>query len=253
MPEVAYSAVAIFAFVAAWIALSESRLFRPGYIPTPPSLAAALLDLIRNGYQGHPLWQHVGISMMRTGVGFAIGASLGIPLGLWAGYSRIAGAMVTPIMAFIRPIPPIAFIPMAVLYFGLGETGKIVLIAFVAFNYAQTNAQSGASNVPRVYLRVARSMRLSPLQTFSYVVAPAALPQVFTGLRVALALSWAVVVAAELVGAQLGLGYLISDAALLLRIPTVFVGIALIGAIGLALNGILNAVEFRVVHGSGRR
>ena len=181
-----------------------------------------------------------------------MGVIIGVPLGLLTGYSRRMGAMISPIMAFIRPIPPIAFIPMAVLYFGLGELGKIVLIIFVSFNYVQANAQAGAASFPIAYRRAAQSIGLTEWQTFVRAVLPAALPQIFTGLKVALALSWAVVVAAELVGAQTGLGFMISDAALLFRIPVVFIGVALIGIIGLLMNLALNFVEARIVHWKGR-
>ena len=251
-PDVVYSVGAILLILALWIAASRSGLFKPGYLPSPESLWGTFLELVRDGYQGQPLWEHVRISLFRTLTGFALGVLVGVPVGLLAGYSRRAGAMISPIMAFIRPIPPIAFIPMAVLYFGLGEVGKIVLIFFVSFNYVQTNAQAGAANFPIAYRRAAQSIGLTRAQTFFRIILPGALPQIFTGLKVALALSWAVVVAAELVGAQSGLGFMISDAALLFRLPVVFIGIALIGAIGLVMNLTLNFAEARVVHWKGR-
>ena len=252
VPDVVYSIGAIVFLLLLWVVLSHSGFIRPGYLPTPEVLWGTFVDILKNGYQGQPLSQHIQISLFRTLAGFAAGVALGVPLGLIAGYSRRAGAMVSPIMAFIRPIPPIAFIPMTVLYFGLGEVGKIVLIFFVSFNYVQANAQAGAANFPIAYRRAAQSLGLTRAQTFYRIVLPGALPQIFTGLKVALALSWAVVVAAELVGAQSGLGFMISDAALLFRIPVVFIGIALIGVIGLVLNLALNALETRIVHWKGR-
>ena len=252
VPDVVYSVGAIVFLLAVWYVASRSSLIKPGYLPTPEDLATTFWDLVRNGYQGQPLIQHIQISLFRTLAGFAAGVAVGVPLGLLTGYSRRAGAMVSPIMAFIRPIPPIAFIPMAVLYFGLGEVGKIVLIFFVSFNYVQTNAHAGAANFPIAYRRAAESLGLTRAQTFYRIVLPGALPQIFTGLKVALALSWAVVVAAELVGAQSGLGFMISDAALLFRIPVVFIGIAIIGVIGLLLNLALNALETKIVHWKGR-
>jgi len=252
VPDLAYSVGAVVGLVLLWVLVSKSGWLKPGYLPTPEELGGTLVELLQQGYQGKPLWQHIGISLFRTLTGFLLGIVLGVPLGLLTGYSRRAGAMVTPVMAFIRPIPPIAFIPMVVLYFGLGELGKIVLIFFVSFNYVQTNAHAGAANFPIAYRRAAQSLGLTRWQTFRRIVMPGALPQIFTGLKVALALSWAVVVAAELVGAQSGLGFMISDAALLFRIPVVFIGIALIGAIGLALNMALNLVETRLIHWKGR-
>lgn len=252
VPDVVYSIGTIVLLLMLWYVGSKSSFVKPGYLPTPEELWSTFVDLVKNGYQGKPLTEHIGISLFRTLTGFALGVAFGVPVGLLAGYSRRAGAMISPIMAFIRPIPPIAFIPMAVLYFGLGEVGKIVLIFFVSFNYVQANAQAGAANFPIAYRRAAESLGLTKAQTFGRVVMPGALPQIFTGLKVALALSWAVVVAAELVGAQSGLGFMISDAALLFRIPVVFIGIALIGAIGLVLNLTLNYIESRIVHWKGR-
>lgn len=252
LPDAAWSAGAVVVLLVLWFALSRSSFVKPGYLPTPEELGSTFVDLVKNGYQGKPLHEHIGISLFRSLTGFALGVLTGTPLGLLTGYSRRAGAMVSPIMAFIRPIPPIAFIPMAVLYFGLGEVGKVVLIFFTAFNYAFVNAHAGSATVPIAYYRAAESIGLTPVQIFFRVVLPAAVPQIFTGLKVAMALSWAVVVAAELVGAQAGLGFMISDAAQLFRIPVVFIGIALIGAIGLGLNLLLSASENRLVHWRGR-
>jgi NitT/TauT family transport system permease protein len=252
VPDIVYSVGAVVGLLVLWYVASRSSFVKPGYLPTPEELGSTFVDLVKNGYQGKPLLEHIGISLFRSLTGFALGVAAGVPLGLLTGYSRRVGAMVSPIMAFIRPIPPIAFIPMAVLYFGLGEVGKIVLIFFVSFTYVQANAHAGAANFPIAYRRAAQSLGLTRAQTFFRIVLPGALPPIFTGLKVALALSWAVVVAAELVGAQSGLGFMISDAALLFRIPVVFIGIVIIGAIGLAMNLGLNFVETRIVHWKGR-
>lgn len=251
-PNIVYSIASVAVLLLVWTLFSHSSLVKPGYLPTPESLWNTFLELVHDGYQGQPLTHHIEVSLLRTLAGFAAGVLVGVPLGLLTGYSERAGAMISPIMAFIRPIPPIAFIPMAVLYFGLGEAGKIVLIFFVSFNYVHANAHAGAANFPIAYRRAAESLGLTPWQTFVRIVLPGALPQIFTGLKVALALSWAVVVAAELVGAQAGLGFMISDAALLFRIPVVYIGVMLIGAIGLAMNLTLNWLETTIVHWKGR-
>jgi NitT/TauT family transport system permease protein len=252
IPSIAISVASVAVLLAAWSLLSVAPFIKPGYLPSPALLVQTFIGLVKDGYSGHPLIEHIEISLFRMAAGFALGVIVGVPLGLLTGYSRVVGAIVSPIMAFIRPIPPIAFIPMAVLYFGLGELGKIVLIFFVSFNYVQGNAQAGAAHVPIAYLRAAQSLGLSASQIFFRVIIPNALPQIFTGLKIALALSWAVVVAAELVGAQTGLGYMISNAALLFQIPIVYVGVALIGLLGLAMNLVLNGVEAKVVHWKGR-
>lgn len=252
IPSLWISIGTIIALVTVWLAVTNLGLIGPTYLPSPQELVKSFAHLVANGYQRVPLWEHIGISLFRALTGFALGVAVGIPTGLTTGYIRGADAAMSPIMAFIRPIPPIAFIPMVVLYFGLGEVGKIVLIFITAFNYAHVNAHAGATHVPIAYLRAAQTLGLTRSQIFLKVVFPAAWPNIFTGLKVAMALSWAVVVAAELVGAQRGLGFMISDAAQLFQIPIVFIGIALIGAIGLVLNALLGLAETRVVHWKGR-
>ncbi len=252
VPSLVTSVLSIAFLIVVWTVVSTSGKLPSGYLPTPLEIADEVRTLFTVGYKGVPIWDHIGISLFRALSGFMLGIAIGVPLGLVTGYSRVGNDMVSPIMAFVRPIPPIAFIPMVVLYFGLGELGKVVLIFWTAFNYVHVNAHAGAANVPIAYLRAAQSIGLKRKQTFFRVVLPSAMPQIFTGLKVAMALSWAVVVAAELVGAQAGLGYMISDAALTFRITAVFVGIGLIGAIGLSLNGLLNVMEARLIHWKGR-
>ncbi|MDO8298732.1 ABC transporter permease [Lacisediminimonas sp.] len=252
VPKIWISISAVVMLLVIWTLVTNMGMVSPTYLPSPQSLFNVAGDLIVNGYQRSSIQAHIGISLFRALTGFLLGVLLGIPTGLISGYNRVVDASVSPIMAFVRPIPPIAFIPMAVLYFGLGEVGKVVLIFFTAFNYAHVNAHAGASHVPIAYIRAAKSLGLSSWQQFYKIVMPAALPQIFTGLKVAMALSWAVVVAAELVGAQKGLGFMISDAAQLFQIPVVFIGIGLIGLIGLILNWSLSAMETAVVHWKGR-
>jgi len=236
----------------AWFIVTNTGIVGPKYLPTPQNLISQFGVLVSDGYQGKTLWEHIGASLGRTLSGFAIGSFIGVIVGLAAGSSPVVSAALSPIMAFLRPIPPIAFIPMVVLYFGLGETGKVVLIAVTSFNYAVVNAQAGAAGVPIAYRRAAATLGIPKRVEFFRVILPAALPSIFAGLKVALALSWAVVVAAELVGAQVGLGYMINQAALLFQIPVVFIGIILIGVIGLGLNLLINFLESRLIHWRGR-
>jgi NitT/TauT family transport system permease protein len=252
IPAPVISTLSIAALVLVWFGATNFGFVPADYLPSPQALVSRFWALLLEGYQGESLFGQIGASLSRTLGGFVIGGTLGVAVGLAAGYSRTVAAVISPVMSFIRPIPPIAFIPMVVLYFGLGETGKIVLITVTAFNYAVVNAQAGAAGTPMAYRRAAATLGLSKWQEFWKVIFPAALPSIFTGLRVALALSWAVVVAAELVGAQTGLGFMINNAALLFDIPTVFIGIALIGLIGLILNSIIEIAEARIVHWRGR-
>lgn len=252
MPSPVISVISLVVILVLWFVLTNTGIVGERQFPSPQALLSRFLELARDGYGGASLLGHIGISLTRTLVGFVIGSVAGIIVGLIAGSNRVFNAAISPIMSFIRPIPPIAFIPMAVLYFGLGETGKIVLITVTSFNYTVVNAQAGAAGVPVAYRRAAATLGVSRVQEFFHVIVPSALPNIFAGLKVALALSWAVVVAAELVGAQKGLGFMINQAALFFDIPTVFIGIILIGLIGLALNLTLGFVEKKLVHWLGR-
>lgn len=246
----AISTATIIGIIALWYIVTNSGLLSESQLPTPQTLLSEFWIVITDGYQGVSLLTHIEASLFRALTGFVIGSLVGIPVGLMVGYSRVMWWMFAPIVGFLRPIPPIAFIPLVVLYFGLGETGKVILIVFTAFNYVLVNSEAGAASTPTNLLRAAQMIGLSRWQTFRKVIVPAAMPQIFTGLKVALALSWAVVVAAELVGAQEGLGYMVSNAAQLLQIPMVFIGITIIGFIGLVLASVLSMIEKRVVHWS---
>ena len=171
--------------------------------------------------------------------------------------ARIISSALAPFFSFIRPIPPIAYIPLVILWFGIGEFSKIVLIFLASFLYVALNTAAGVRAVPQDLIRVARTLGTSNFRLFYAVILPEALPYVMLGLKVALALSWAVVVAAELVAAQAGLGYLIMDAGTFFRIPDLYVGIVLIGLIGLYAGAradfvrtALRALERQMIAGS---
>lgn len=229
-----------------------TSLLSLSYLPSPISIVHAVIEMIHKGYGGVSIWTEIWVSVKRVLLGFFVGSAVGVVLGLWAGYQRAVHAVIAPILGFLRPIPPIAFIPLSVLVFGIGNTGKVVLVAYVAFNYVLVNAIAGAAGIPNVYLRAGSSLGLKPRQIFVHIIVPNALPQIFTGLKIALALSWAVLVAAELIGAQTGLGYLIGNASLILNVPDEYVGIILIGVIGVAMNLVLSVMEGRIVHWQGK-
>jgi NitT/TauT family transport system permease protein len=177
---------------------------------------------------------------------------LALPIGLAIGYSPLLYALVSPFLAVLRPIPVIAYIPLAILWFGIGEFSKILLIAITSFLYMTVNTAAGVKAVPEDVIRAALSLGASRLQLFLLVILPESLPYIFAGIRVGAAVSWAVVVSAELIAAQQGLGYLIMDAATFFRIPAVYVGIALIGVIGFVIDRLISFAERRLVHWSAR-
>ena len=217
-------------------------------LPSPQSILRHFRALLLDGYAGHPLWEHILVSVLRTLTGFFIGVTLAIPLGLWMGYSRTVNAILWPVFGFIRPIPPIAYIPLAILWFGIGEFSKVLLIFVASFNFTVLASAAGMRAVPEQLIRAGTNLGLSKRQMFVSVMLPAAMPQIFTGIKTSIAVSWAVMVAAELIAAQIGLGFIIEDAGTFFRTPEVMIGVAIIGAIGLVFEATVVAIERRVLH-----
>jgi NitT/TauT family transport system permease protein len=168
------------------------------------------------------------------------------------GMNRYVRFALNPLFSILRPIPTIAFIPLAILWFGIGETSKILMIFGSAFLYIVLNTYTGVIQIPIGYKRVAQNLGARPAQMFWRVILPGAAPSIMTGVKVGLAISWSVVVAAELIAAQQGLGYMIMDAATFFRIPVVYIGVLLIGVVGFLLEGALSIVEHKFVHWTGR-
>jgi NitT/TauT family transport system permease protein len=211
---------------------------RAQYLGTPSGIAEAASELMQNGYGGHGLLDHVRASLFRTVTGFLIAASLGVPLGI--------------VFGFLRPIPALAFIPIVVIWFGIGEFAKIFVIFMTAFLYILLGAVSGVRSVPADFFRLSQNYHLPTWPTLFRVVLPSALPEIFVSLRTAMALSWAVVVASELIAAQVGLGYLIQSASQVYAINKVYVGVALIGLVGVTIDMLFQFTERRMLHWVGR-
>ncbi len=225
---------------------------RAEYLGTPSGIWAAAVDLAEKGYGGHGLLEHVRASLFRTVAGFAIAAAVGVPIGIVLGYNQRAGAFLLPIFGFLRPIPALAFVPIVVIWFGIGEFAKVFVIFMTAFLYVLLGSVSGVRSVAHDYFRLGRNYHLSTFSTLLRIVLPSALPQIFVSLRTAMALSWAVVVASELIAAQVGLGYLIQSASQVYAINKVYVGVALIGLVGVSIDIVFQFTERRLLHWVGR-
>jgi len=248
----AISVLSVAAVVVLWAALTESGVVSRAKIPSPTDLVTEFMHLLETGYSGSAMWRHVGASVGRTVTGLAFAVVIGTPIGLLVGHSRAASAVLEPFFSVLRPMPAIAFIPLVILYFGIGEFSKIVLIFFTSMLHMVLHASAGVRAVPRDLLRVGYNYGLKRRDLFLHVILPAALPQIMTGIRTTTAISWALVVAAELVGAQSGLGYLVMDAATFFRIPDLYIGIILIGLIGFLIELVERRMENRLLHWRGR-
>jgi NitT/TauT family transport system permease protein len=208
--------------------------------PSPLDVEKGMAELIRKGL----LWGYIADSLRRVAVGFCAAAVLGIPLGLVLGWYPAANQVVNPVMQLLRPISPIAWIPIAIIFFGVGDRAAIFLIFLGAFFPIVITCINGVSSVPYMFRQAGRNFGLTPPRLLAKVVFPAALPQILVGLRIALGIAWLVVVAAEMIAVNSGLGYLVIDSRNAgKRYDLVVAAILLIGVIGLALDFCFRKLE----------
>jgi NitT/TauT family transport system permease protein len=228
----------IAALIAAWwlaVILTHSLIF-----PTPWQVVTGTWELLKNG----TLWDHIGASLMRVGVGFGVAVCLALPLGLWMGWVCGAYRTLNPLFQILRPISPIAWIPIAILWFGVGDASPIYLIFISSVFPMIVQTTSGVHTIEKRYLRAAENFGVSRLTLFKQVVIPAVLPQVLVGMRIGLGVAWLVVVAAEMIALHSGLGYMIMDSRNAgNRYDLVVAGMIIIGLIGLSLDKIMRMLE----------
>lgn len=241
------------AILLTWIAVTAMGAVSPTILPPPHAVLASMVDMAMNGYSGIGLEVHIGTSLMRVGVAFVAGAILGNAIGLMRGRLPTIDALFLVPAELLRPIPPLGIIPLFILWFGIGEMSKILLIFVFVLLITMVNAQAGASACGLDTLRAAQSMGANRWQIFRFVVFPSALPQIMTGLRVALGSGLTILVASELLGGDRGLGFVILDASSFFRTTYVFAGVIIIGFIGLISDRIIASLARRIVHWEGRR
>jgi len=224
----------------------------PIWLPSPEGVAMRFVDIYKNGYQNSSLWQHVGASVMRVVVGFLAGSIVGIPLGYAMGLSSWFRGWFDPIVEFMRPVPPLALIPLIIIWFGIGELGKVVLLFLAALWIMAIAARAGVAGVRISKIHAAYSLGASKWQILYHVIIPNSLPDLFTGARVAMGVCWGTVVAAELVAAQRGAGMMILVASKFQLTDIVLMGIIIIGAIGYAIDISMRVAERLLVPWKGR-
>ena len=222
------------------------------YLPAPEVVWQRFINLMQDGYQGFTLWEHTYYSLYRVIVGFLLGALVGIPIGYAMGLTNWSRGWFDPIVEFMRPVPPLALIPLIIIWFGIDESGKIVLLFLAALWIMIIAARSGVSGVAISKVHAAYSLGASKWQILSRVIVPNSLPEIFTGARVAMGVCWGTVVAAELVAAEVGLGKMIVAASKFQLTDIVIVGIILIGVIGFLIDVGVRVLEKWLVPWKGR-
>jgi len=231
LKKAAPSLLVLAAIIAVWwlaVAATESAIF-----PTPWQVVTGAWELAQDG----TLWEHIGASLFRVGVGFGLAAIVAVPLGLWMGWVASAYRMFNPVFQMLRPISPIAWIPIAILWFGVGDVSPIFLIFISSVFPMIVQTTSGVHTIERRYLRAAANFGVSRAVLFRRVVIPAVLPEIIVGMRIGIGVAWLVVVAAEMIALRSGLGYLIMDSRNAgNRYDLVIASMIIIGLIGLLLD-----------------
>lgn len=225
---------------------------QPLYLPSPEKVLDTFTKIANKGYQNIALWEHLGYSLFRVITGFFLGALVGIPLGYAMGLSGWFRGWFDPIVEFMRPVPPLALIPLVIIWFGIGETGKIVLLFLAALWIMAIAARAGVAGISIAKIHAAYSLGASKTQILSHVIMPNSLPEIFTGARVAMGVCWGTVVAAELVAAEKGIGKMIMVAAKFAQTDIVIMGIIIIGIVGFAIDVLMRFSENLLVPWRGR-
>lgn len=247
LPRWAQRLVALLGFVIVWWAFAALNAaagwFNPILLPSPAEVAGAGVELQRQG----ELIADIRVSLLRALAGFALGAAGGVLLGAVAGYLRVFERVLEPVVELLRPIPPLAFLPVFIIWFGIGETSKVLFIAYSVFFPVFLNTYSGVRYVDPVLMRAAQSLGARRGQILRTIVIPHSMPPILTGLRMGAGMALFVLVAAELIVAQQGIGYRIQSARQLFQVDLMLFGAFLIGVLGLAFNAVLLAAERRVL------
>jgi NitT/TauT family transport system permease protein len=229
--------ITLLAFVALW-QLAAGR-YTPEQFPAPTDVLKALKELADSG----ALWSHIGISLARFGGAYLLAVTVAIPLGLFLGRFTRCHAAIDPLIQVLRPISPIAWFPLAVLWFGIGNAPAVFIIFLAAFYPVLLTTISAVRAVPAVYLKVASNFGAGSGMTFLRVIIPAAFPGIMVGLHIAVGTAWIHLVAGEMLGAQSGLGFMIVDARNFLRTDQIMAGMLLIGLLGLAIYKGMKEIE----------
>ena len=237
--SILYPALSVVILISAWEATIRFSGWSEQVFPGPFIVWDAFLELVSDG----TLFNHSVASLYRVTVGFYLAAILGIPLGILLGMHRVANSMINPIVQFMRPISPLAWIPLAMLWFGIGDNPAIFLIFLSSFFSLIVATAIAVRSINPIYFQVAANFNFTQLELITKVVLPAIVPNVVTALRLTIAVAWLVVVAAEMIAVQSGLGYLILDSRNALRMDYVMVGMIVIGFIGLFLDLIMQKLS----------
>ena len=228
--------------LALWYAIRASGLVSPALVPAPHLVFTKAIELA-----GDRLWRDIYISTQRVFIGVTLGVALAVPVGFCLGWYQGLRSFIDPVINFFRALPPIALIPLVIVYFGIGEMAKTVILFYAAFFAGVIVMYEGIAQISPIFIKVARTLGASDFEIFRKVIIPLAVPHILTAVRVALGVAWATLVASELIAAQQGLGAMIQNASAFFQLDIIYVGIICIGLIAMLMDLALRAATRRLV------
>ena len=230
-----------------WWAVAAAHWVSPLFLPPPGQVLNKLLTIASpQGFMDATLWQHLAASLGRIVVALLAATLIGIPVGIARGLSPTVRGILDPLIELYRPVPPLAYLPLMVIWFGIGETSKILLIYLAIFAPVAMSTLAGVKSAQQVRIRAAQSLGANRAQVLWLVILPGALPEILTGLRIGLGVGWSTLVAAELIAATRGLGFMVQSAGEFLATDVVLAGIAVIAIIAFSLELGLRALQRRL-------
>lgn len=246
------STLTIVTLLVVWELTTRLGLVSPVFLPAPGAVLARFGTVLEKGYADATLGAHLAASLQRVFLALLLATLIGIPVGLAIGTSLVGRGIFDPLLEFLRPIPPLAYLPLIIIWCGIGEPAKVLVIAIAMLAPIALSTAAGVREVKQDRVRAAKALGASRAQVIRFVVLPSALPSILTGLRIALGAGWTTLVAAELIAATEGLGFMIQSAANFLNTEVVVLGIFIIAGVAFALELLVRRLEAVLVPWSGR-
>jgi len=234
-----------------WYVITKLGIFTPTLLPGPARVWNAFLRILENGYNGVPLWVHLGASFKRLFVAIFFAIFSAVPLGLLSGYFDKIEAVIDSVVEFYRPLPPLAYYTLLVLWFGIDDTSKQILLFLAAFAPIYIACVSAVRKLNQDFVLSAKSLGAAQKDVFFKIVLPASLPEIFTGIRTAFGVAYTTLVSSEMVAATSGIGWMVLDASNFLKSDVIFVGIIIMGITGVIIDAGLRFLERKIIFWKG--
>ncbi|MGR5063370.1 ABC transporter permease subunit [Photobacterium sp. DNB22_13_2] len=245
------SIISVIVFIGLWALVTGSGWIKPLFLPSPMSVVDRLGDLAVNGFSGVSLGEHLAASLTRVFGAFALAALTAIPLGILIGTNVWVRGVLDPLIEFYRPLPPLAYLPLVIIWLGIDETSKITLIFLAMFAPIALSARAGVTSAKSEQIQAAYSMGANKFQVLYHVIIKSAMPEILTGLRIGIGFGWTTLVASEMVAAQAGIGFMVLNAAEFLVTDVVIAGIIIIGLIAYSFDLFMRWLEVKLVPWKG--